>query len=127
MEEKIRQIAIQRYLKREKPKTIYSDLNRSKQWFFKWLNRYKSGRKDWYKDNSRAPNSSPTKISEILKQQIVEIRKRLETSKFSQTGASAVKWELNKSGYELPSDRTINRVIKKEGLVKKNFLCSQGR
>ena len=127
MKEKIRQIAIQRYLKREKPKTIYSDLNRSKQWFFKWLNRFKSGRKDWYKEHSRAPNSSPTKISEILEQQIVEIRKRLETSKFAQTGASAVKWELNKSGYDLPSDRTINRVIKKEGLVKKNFLCSQGR
>ena len=127
MEEKIRQIAIQRYLKGEKANTIYSDLNRSKQWFFKWLKRYKSGRKDWYKDHSRAPKSSPTEISEILKQQIIEIRKRLDASTFAQTGASAIKWELNKSGYELPSDRTINRVIKKEGLVKKNCLCSQGR
>ena len=124
MEEQTRKIAVQRYLTGEKPKTIYSDLKRSKQWFFKWLKRYQAGQKDWFKDHSRAPKSSPTKISDTLKQQIVETRKRLENSKFAQTGASAVKWELSKSGYDFPSDRTISRVIKEEGLIKKNSLCS---
>ena len=37
LETEIRKTAIQRYLSGEKPKTIYSDLNRSKKWFFKWL------------------------------------------------------------------------------------------
>ena len=35
MEEQVRKNAIDRYLKGELPKTIYSELNRSKQWFFK--------------------------------------------------------------------------------------------
>jgi putative transposase len=127
LDEEIRQIAIKRYLKGEKPKTIYTDLNKTKPWFFKWLNRYQSGEKDWYKDQSRAPKSRPTKIDDSEKHRIVEIRKRLESEPFAQTGASAIKWELKKSGFDFPSDRTINRVLKHEGLVKKNSIRSQRR
>ncbi len=127
MEQELRKQAIQRYRNNEKPKSIYTDLNRSKFWFFKWLKRYQSGDPDWYKDQSRAPNTRPTALSEIAKQRIISVRERLESQKFAQTGASAIKWELSKSGFNFPSDRTINRVLKREGLVKKNFLRSQGR
>lgn len=125
MEEQIRQIAIQRHLKGEKPKIIYTDLNRSKQWFFKWFNRYKSGENGWYKDQSKAPKSQPNRIDNSEKKRIIEIRQRLESEPFAQTGASAIKWELRKSGFDFPSDRTINRVLNREGLVKKNFVRSQ--
>lgn len=127
METEIRRNAIQRYLKGEKPKSIYTDLNRSKKWFFKWLKRYQTGQKDWYKDQSKAPANNPTRIPEIEKQRIIEVRRRLESESFAQIGASAIKWELNKSGLGFPSDRTINRVLKGEGLVKKNCVCSQRR
>ncbi len=127
MEQELRKQAIQRYRKNEKPKSIYTDLNRSKYWFFKWLKRYQSGDADWYKDQPRAPYTRPTALSEIDKQRIISVRERLESQKFAQTGASAIKWELSKSGFGFPSDRTINRVLKREGLVKKNFLCCQGR
>jgi len=127
MEQDIRKQAIQRYLNNEKPKAIYTDLNRSKYWFFKWLKRYKSGDPDWYKDQSRAPRSRPTALGEIDKQRIISVRERLESLNFAQTGASAIKWELSKSGFSFPSDRTINRVLKREGLVKKNCLCCQRR
>ena len=40
-------------LKGENPKSIYSDLKRSKEWFFKWLRRYKSGGPGWYMGKSR--------------------------------------------------------------------------
>ncbi len=127
MEQELRKQAIQRYRNNEKPKSIYTDLNRSKFWFFKWLKRYQSGDPDWYTDQSRAPTTRPTALSEIDKQRIISVRERLESQKFAQTGASAIKWELSKSGFNFPSDRTINRVLKREGLVKKNFLCCQGR
>ena len=127
MEQELRKQAIQRYRNNEKPKSIYTNLNRSKYWFFKWLKRYQSGEPDWYKDQSRAPHSRPTALSEIDKQRIISVRERLEAQKFAQTGASAIKWELSKSGFSFPSDRTINRVLKREGLVKKNCLCCQGR
>ena len=127
METEIRKNAIQRYLDGEKPKSIYSDLNRSKKWFFKWLKRYQGGHKDWYKDQPKAPKKIPRRISETDKQRIIETRKRLESEKFAQVGASAIKWELSKSGFDFPSDRTINRVLTREGMVKKNYLCSQRR
>ena len=122
MEQDVRKKAINLYLKGEKPKSIYSELKRSKNWFFKWLKRYQTGNPDWYKDKSRAPKKQPTATSEIDRQRIISVRTHLESQKFAQIGASAIKWELAKSGYGFPSDRTINRVLKKEGLVKKNFL-----
>ena len=126
METELRKTAIQRYVLGEKPKAIYKDLKRSKKWFFKWLHRYQTGDKDWYKDQSRAPKYSPKRISQTDEQRIIEVRKNLESQPFAQTGASAIKWELSKSGFSFPSDRTINRVLKREGLVKKNCLCCQG-
>ena len=127
MEEETRKQAILRYVKGESPKSIYTDLKRSKFWFFKWLKRYQSGDPDWYKDQPKAPHRRPTALNEIDKQWIISVRQRLESQKFAQTGASAIKWELSKSGFSFPSDRTISRVLKREGLVKKNCLCCQGR
>lgn len=127
MEQTLRKIAIERYLKGELPKSIYTDLRRSKNWFFKWLKRYESGEPDWFKDHSRAPIKRPTEISDIERQRIISVRTRLESEKFAQIGASAIKWELSKSGYSLPSDSTIKRVLKSEGLIKKNFIPSKGR
>ena len=124
MEEKIRKKAIQRYISGEKPKTIYTDLKRSKKWFFKWLKRYQTGQDDWHKDQSRAPLKSSNEIGTEEKQRIISIRNRLESETFAQFGVSAIKWELRKLNLDFPSDRTINRVLKREGLVKKNFVCS---
>ena len=124
MEEELRQTAIQRYLQGEKPKSIYTSLKRTKPWFYKWLRRYKTGEKEWYKNQSRTPLHSPRKISETDEQRIIETRRRLESEKFAQVGASAIKWELSKSGFTFPADRTINRVLKREGLIKKNSLYS---
>lgn len=127
MEQEQRKKSINRYLKGESPKTIYTDLKRSKYWFFKWLKRYQTGEPEWYKGKPRAPLNRPTQLGEIEKQRIISTRQRLESEKFAQTGVSAIKWELSKSGYSLPSDRTINRVLKHEGLIKKNFVYSQRR
>jgi putative transposase len=127
MEQDLRKKAINLYLKGGPPKSIYSQLNRSKEWFFKWLKRYQSGDPHWYKGKSRAPKKQNAAISETDRKRIIAVRTRLESQKFAQIGASAIKWELSKSGYDFPSDSTINRVLKKEGLVKKNCVHSQRR
>lgn len=126
MEEEIRKTAILRYIKGESPKAIYESLERSKHWFFKWLRRYQGGKSGWYKDNSRAPLRKPTRINDEERHLIVSIRKRLESEPFAQVGVSAIKWELHKLGLDFPSDRTINRILRREGLVKKNILQPQG-
>lgn len=122
MEEETRRNAIKRYRKGESPKSIYEDLKRTKQWFFKWLKRYQSGDPYWYKSKSRAPLHRPFQIDETRRQQIISVREHLESESFAQIGVSAIKWELKKAGIEFPSDRTIGRVLKSEGLVKKNCL-----
>jgi putative transposase len=124
MQQELRKTAIERYLQGQSPKTIYTDLKRSKYWFFKWLKRYKTGEPEWYKDNSRAPIKRATEIGEIERERIISVRTHLESQKFAQIGPSAIKWELSKSHYSLPSDSTIKRVLKSEGLIKKNFVCS---
>ena len=127
MEQDLRIQAIRRYQKGESPKTIYTDLKRSKNWFFKWLKRFQSGDRKWYQDRSRAPKRRPTAISELDRQRIISVREHLESQPFAQTGTSAIKWELSKTGFGFPSDRTIHRVLKREGLVKKNCLYAQRR
>jgi len=120
MEQALRKKAIEKYLNGEKPKSIYQGLNRSKDWFFKWLKRYQSGDQYWYRAKSRAPKRQPTAISSV--QRIISTRLHLESQRFAQIGPSAIKWELAKAGNSLPSDSTIKRVLKSEGLIKKKRL-----
>ena len=72
MEQEQRKKAVNRYLKGESPKTIYTDLKRSKYWFFKWLKRYQTGEPEWYKGKSRTPLNRPTQLGEIEKQSFPE-------------------------------------------------------
>ena len=126
MEEELRQTAISRHIQGgESPKDIYTSLNRSKKWFFKWLIRYRTGAPDWYKEQSRAPKTKPSEIDEKSKERILSTRQNLVDAPYAQIGVSAIKWELKKQGLSFPSDSTINRVLKREGLVKKNCLCIQ--
>jgi transposase-like protein len=71
MEEETRRKAIERYLSGESPKSIYDDLKRTKQWFFKWLRNYQSGDPHWYKSKSTAPVHRPFEIDETRRQQII--------------------------------------------------------
>jgi transposase len=126
MEEELRQTAITRHLQGgESPKDVYTSLNRSKKWFFKWLMRYRSGAPDWYKEQSRAPKTRPSGIDEKSKELILSTRQQLVDAPYAQIGVSAIKWELKKQGVPFPSDSTINRVLKRKGLVKKNSLYVQ--
>jgi hypothetical protein len=125
-EEEIRRHAVNRYVNGETPKCIYEDLGRTKQWFFKWLKRYQSGDPNWYLSRSRAPQRKPREISKATREQVIKIRERLQRQSFAQVGVSAIKWELQKIGASLPSDRSINRVLRQEGLIKKKSIRSEG-
>lgn len=125
MEDEVRIQAVQRHFAGESPKAIYTSLNRSKKWFFKWLNRFQSGADNWYKDHSRAPLTRPAELGTAEKDLIVTTRNRLDSEPFAQIGVSAIKWELQKLGLSFRSDSTINRTLKREGLVKKNSIFAQ--
>jgi hypothetical protein len=123
-EETLRQMAITQYLQGKKPISIYRDLGKTKKWFFKWLKRYRSGDEHWYQDLSRAPLSHPNRTSPDTSQLIASIRNDLDSS-YAQIGVTAIRWECQKLGIPLPSDSTINRILKRQDLVKKNPLSTQ--
>ena len=125
-EEELRLNAIERYVKGENPKSIYDDLGRTKPWFFKWLKRYRSGDPLWYRSKPKTPQHKPAKLAEVERERIIHIREHLQRQSFAQIGVAAIKWELHKAKAPIPSDRTINRILKQEGLVKKNCLHPQG-
>jgi hypothetical protein len=124
-EETLRKMAVKQYLQGKTAVSVYREMGRSKYWFFKWLHRYQSGDSNWYRDRPRAPRSHPRQISPQMRNLIVNIRTQLEEHPYAQTGTSAIKWEFKKLGVTPPSDRTINRILKREGLVKKNSLYPQ--
>ena len=126
MEEELRQKAISRYCKGEKPNSIYTERRRSRVWFFKWLKRYQGGDPEWFKDKPNAPIDRLTELNEIGKERIINVRRSLESQIHAQIGASAVKWELAKSGHRFPSDNTIHRVLKPEGLIEKLLISPRG-
>jgi transposase-like protein len=125
-EERLRKMAIKQYLQGKSPSSIYREIGRSKKWFFKWLHRYHSGDTTWYQDHPKRPRSHPHQTSTEIRKLIINIRTSLEEHPYAQIGTSAIKWECEKLGITPPSDSTINRVLKQEGLVKKNSLYPQG-
>jgi len=124
-EETLRKMAVEQYLQNKEPASIYREMGRSKKWFFKWLHRYQSGTPDWYRDQSRASWSHPNQISPEMQKLILNIRTKLEQHPYAQIGTSAIKWEFKKLGLTPPSDSTVNRTLRREGLVKKNSLSPQ--
>lgn len=113
-----RKTAIDRYNSGETITAIVKSLDKSRQWFYNWLARYKSGSNNWYVNESKVPKHKPGKISSKVEQLVLNTRKRLQTQPFSQIGAITIQYEINKQGLEPPPVWTINRIIARHGLNK---------
>ncbi len=123
-EEQERKQVIQRFLEGERAVDIYRENNRSKTWFKKWLNRYQTGQKNWYKDLRRGPTVIHNKTEDKIEQVVVKIRKSLmdgteDSTRYSFVGDDAIRFRMEGLGYELseiPSQSTIKRIIKRNKL-----------
>jgi len=124
LEEKERIEAVARHEAGEKPITIYTELGKSRKWFYKWLNRSKTGTKEWYKDRPRTPEHTPNQINDETEQVVVKIRTELmegdnDEYRYSFVGAEAIQFHMEKLGYDssdIPSISTIKRIIKRNKL-----------
>jgi len=103
-------------------------LNYNVNWVRKWLQRFKSTENPtfrMYLSQSRAPKSSPQKISSEVKQVVGELREQLSEAYHRPAGAKTILYELAKrddlreSGYIVPkSTRTITAILKELGYVQ---------
>lgn len=119
-EETLRKTAIKRYLQGKAPRLIYWEMRRSKRWFFKWLNRYRSGDAEWYQDRPKTPHTYTCQTSPDMRKLVTNIRIQLEENPFARVGTSTIKYEFSRLGVIPPSDSTINRILRRAGLVRKN-------
>ena len=128
-EVELRRVAIYRHVELgEKPHEIYQDLGRSKEWFFKWLRRYRSGDPHWFRDRHKRPYRQANRTPAGIERQIVEIRISLQQNPYAQIGANAINWQLHRRGLPSVPISTINRVLKRHNLIsKKRTYQAKGR
>jgi len=115
----LRKEAISLYLAEEKPTAICLKIGVSRQWFYKWLKRYRSGNENWFADESRKPHNNPQKVSAALEQTVVNIRQTLTKRIYSQTGAFVIRLEMQDLGIKPLHTSTINRILKRNDLIVK--------
>lgn len=109
-EEILRQEAIRLHLQGMSAILIASQLNRTRQWVYKWLKKHEeSSGTDWYKSPSNAPKHVLGKTDKTVEQAVVEIRCHLLSQPYAQRGAIAIMYEFERLGLKPPSIATINR------------------
>ena len=122
--EEERREAIKRYLEGERPVDICRSVRKTKPWLMKWLKRYWTGNKEWYKDLPKRPHITPNKVDESIEAVIIRIRESLmegseESMKYGFVGAEAIQYQMEKLGYDpsvIPSLSTIKRIISRNHL-----------
>lgn len=116
--EALRIKAVKQHLAGQSPKVICQELSMSKRWLFKWIKRYQSGKRDWFKEKSKTPYTIYRKTSPEIEKKVVTIRRFLEESKVSQIGAINIQYQLQiLQEKEIPQVWTINRILRRNHLV----------
>jgi len=118
-EKEFRESAIKRLENGESSKEIYQSLGKSKAWFFKWLKRYKNEGENWAQSRSRRPHHTSKKIDTTMEQAVIETRKRRERQLYAQIGALSISYDLKQQGMTSPPLSTINKILKRNELVRK--------
>lgn len=116
-EEWERRRAIARFQGGERPSAICGSMGRSQHWFYRWLERFRLGDPQWFRERSRRPHHSPLRSSKEIEAIVILVRSSLYNRGLFY-GAQAIRWELDELAVSpLPSVRTINRILAREELT----------
>jgi transposase-like protein len=86
----IRIEAVKRYLSGESASDIAKDLKKGRRWLYKWVRRYEISDDNWFKERSRRPLLIANRTSADIENLVLEVRERLEQTKYAQIGANAI-------------------------------------
>jgi putative transposase len=106
---------------------ICTAVGRSEVWFHKWWGRYLLAGPEGLYDLTRANHHVAQRIAPELERTILSIRRRLQAhatpaTRYRLTGGTAILVELKSLGIRpLPSARTIERVLERNGLTAPRF------
>lgn len=118
-EKDLREQAVRRYEVGESPKEIYQSLGKSKAWFFKWCKRSKLDGENWARNHSKRPHQTRPGVEGTMEQAVIDTRKHLERELYAQIGAFNISWNLSEQGITPPPLSTINKILKRNQLVRK--------
>lgn len=112
----IRRQAVRFRLAGETVDQICRTLHRTPTWFYKWWHRYQAEGISGLRTRSHAPIQVVNKTDPELEQRILQIRQRLEATRFEQRGAPRIRAELIGLGYtSVPAISTIEGMLHRHG------------
>lgn len=116
-----RQEAISRYLRGEKPSAIAREMGKSRMWFYKTLKKYREHGRAGLVTQSKAPKRVHNRTSDEVEQAVVRIRRTIESGvdpelRYAYVGGAGIAAELARLGYDPPSVRTIQRILRRYDL-----------
>ena len=110
-----RQDAIERYLAGDPIEAICREMGCSKSWLYKWKNRYEASKSTWFQEQSRRPETTPTKTPAALEAEIIRLRRALSPDGSGPVRADVMRDHLRQHGGDsLPSRRTIYRILNRQ-------------
>jgi transposase InsO family protein len=118
-DEELRRTALELYEQKWKVSDICSNLGCSRSWFYKWLNRYRTKDDTWFQSEPRAPKTVHRSLDPHMEQLIIDTRKQLMASRFSQYGPQAIYYTLAQQGISPPPVWSIARVLNRHQLTRK--------
>lgn len=80
------------------------------------LNAYRQGGLEALEPRSRAPKSSPHSIPDVVRERVIELRRRLVADGLD-AGPHTIAWHLEQEGLRAPAPATISRIVSQAGLV----------
>lgn len=119
----LRETAIDLYICGHKPTHICRQLNRSRTWFYNTLDRYRQGGREGLRSRSRAPHHVHNRTPPDVEAAVVRLRKLILSGedpelRYANVGADSLAYELERAGITPPSRATINRILRRYGLVQ---------
>ncbi len=111
-----RKRAIERYNSGESPSAICRSMGYSRDWLYKWVDRFDASNPGWAEELSRRPTESPTRTTDATEETVLRLREELASNDVF-CGAAAIHWEMEARRLQpLPSVRTINRILRRHGV-----------
>ena len=110
-----RQLAVERYLDGDPIEVICQEMGCSKSWLYKWKARYQATDSTWFRERSRRPATTPTKIPEALEADITRLRQSLSPDGSTPASARVIRDHLRHyPRASIPSLRTIYRILNRQ-------------
>ena len=97
-------------------RSVARDYGVSKSWVHKLVTLYHQGGYDALQPRSKRPLTSPNRIPDGIRDEIIRLRKTLAEDGLD-NGAHTIAWHLTQLGHQTPSPATIWRTLARTGFI----------